>query len=326
MSANVVLRLLWFNNIGDAERSARNRGDCGFQSARSTSACLDDGRRRAGGIGCGLSRTVSQSFRYRPISSACRRAPRSAPFSAFIFHFGVFGIQALAFAGGLAAVAAVYLIGALPAPPRSDLASSLVLAGVVIGTLLGSVVGLIKYLADPYNQLPAITFWLLGSLTGITAADLFGHLCRRPIRSRTALPVALAHQRPDFGRRRGSGVGRRCAPAPPGGGGGGDPDDRLSGFRQRHHRLDRFIDFSHFARLLVGPYFARLLPATLILGAGYLLGVDTLARTISTIVVPAGRAHGVYRHAVLHLGACRVAQGMAIVSAMNLRVEELSFG
>jgi iron complex transport system permease protein len=46
----------------------------------------------------------------------------------------------------------------------------------VIGTLLGSVVGLIKYLADPYNQLPAITFWLLGSLTGITASDLWAIL------------------------------------------------------------------------------------------------------------------------------------------------------
>ena len=44
----------------------------------------------------------------------------------------------------------------------------------------------------------------------------------------------------------------------------------------------------HFARLLVGPDFARLLPATVILGAGYLLGVDTLARTISTIEVPLG--------------------------------------
>ena len=44
----------------------------------------------------------------------------------------------------------------------------------------------------------------------------------------------------------------------------------------------------HFARLLVGPDFGRLLPAAVLLGAGYLLGVDTLARTISTIEVPLG--------------------------------------
>jgi len=39
----------------------------------------------------------------------------------------------------------------------------LVLTGVVVGALLGAGVGLVKYLADPYNQLPAMTFWLLGS-------------------------------------------------------------------------------------------------------------------------------------------------------------------
>ena len=58
------------------------------------------------------------------------------------FSLGGFGIQALAFAGGLAAVAAVYVIGTLLR--YHDPIIHLVLAGVVIGTLLGSVVGLIK--------------------------------------------------------------------------------------------------------------------------------------------------------------------------------------
>ena len=53
---------------------------------------------------------------------------------------------------------------------------TLVLAGVLIGTLLGSCVSLVKYLADPYNQLPAITFWLLGSLSGLTVRDLLSTL------------------------------------------------------------------------------------------------------------------------------------------------------
>ena len=48
----------------------------------------------------------------------------------------------------------------------------LVLTGVVIGSLLGAGVGLVKYLADPYNQLPAMTFWLLGSLAATSVADL----------------------------------------------------------------------------------------------------------------------------------------------------------
>ena len=46
----------------------------------------------------------------------------------------------------------------------------LVLSGIVVGSLLGAGVGLVKILADPYDQLPAMTFWLLGSLAGTTAA------------------------------------------------------------------------------------------------------------------------------------------------------------
>ncbi len=44
----------------------------------------------------------------------------------------------------------------------------------------------------------------------------------------------------------------------------------------------------HFARLLVGPDFARLLPAAMLLGAGYLVAVDTLARTIAPLEIPLG--------------------------------------
>src|SRR5271166_104956 len=65
------------------------------------------------------------------------------------FSLGVLGIECLAFAGGLVAVAGVYLIGTLV--PARDPILLLVLAGVVIGALLGAGVGLVKYLADPYN-------------------------------------------------------------------------------------------------------------------------------------------------------------------------------
>ena len=86
------------------------------------------------------------------------------------FSLDVIAIEAMAFVGGLAAVAAVYLIGS--ALRGSDTILSLVLTGVVVGSLLGACVGLVKYLADPYNQLPAITFWLLGSLSAIASHDL----------------------------------------------------------------------------------------------------------------------------------------------------------
>lgn len=46
------------------------------------------------------------------------------------------------------------------------------LAGVAIGALLGACISLLKVLADPYDQLPAIAFWLLGSLAHVTRGDL----------------------------------------------------------------------------------------------------------------------------------------------------------
>src|SRR5207249_3512491 len=88
-----------------------------------------------------------------------------------------------AFVGGLAAVGLVYAVASRLR--GHDPLLALVLTGVVIGSLLGSVIALLKYLADPYNQLPAITFWLLGSLSSISSKDLavaaplaVGTLCR----------------------------------------------------------------------------------------------------------------------------------------------------
>src|ERR1700736_6033841 len=84
--------------------------------------------------------------------------------------FGILAIQAVAFVGGLIAVAAVYVIGS--GVWAGDPILVLVLTGVVVGSRFGAGVGLVKYLADPYNQLPAMTFWLLGSLSATTAPDL----------------------------------------------------------------------------------------------------------------------------------------------------------
>ena len=80
-------------------------------------------------------------------------------------------IELLAFVGGLATVA---LVVALSRALRGagDLLV-LVLAGIVVGALAAAAISLVKILADPYDQLPAITFWLLGSLTGVKSSDVW---------------------------------------------------------------------------------------------------------------------------------------------------------
>jgi iron complex transport system permease protein len=201
------------------------------------------------------------------------------------FSLGVFGIELLAFAGGLAAVAAVYVIGSML---RSrDPILVLVLAGVVIGALLGAGVGLVKYLADPYNQLPAMTFWLLGSLAATSVSDLLPLL--GPVAIGTVVLVALRWRMnvmslPDEEARA---LGVATGPL------------RIAIVTAATLVTSASVATSgiigwvglvvpHLARALVGPDFPKLLPTSALLGGGYLLFIDTLARTAAPIEIPLG--------------------------------------
>jgi iron complex transport system permease protein len=198
---------------------------------------------------------------------------------------GVFAIQTLAFAGGVLAVASVYAIGS--AVRARDPVLVLVLAGVVIGTLLGAGVGLIKYLADPYNQLPAMTFWLLGSLAATAASDLiplFG-----PVALGTLTLFALRWR-----------MNVMSLP---------DDEARALGIATGPLRIAIVaaatlvtsasvatagiigwvgLVVPHIARTLVGPDFGRLIPASALIGGGFLLLIDTLARTAASVEIPLG--------------------------------------
>jgi iron complex transport system permease protein len=201
------------------------------------------------------------------------------------FSLGVFAIQAFAFVGGLVAVAAVYTIGT--AIRTRDPVLVLVLAGVVIGSLLGAGVGLVKYLADPYNQLPAMTFWLLGSLAAVHVNDLVPLL--GPVLIGSVVLILLRHR-----------MNVMSLP---------EEEARALGVPTGPLRIAIVVAATlvtsasvatagiigwvglvvpHLARSLVGPDFARLLPVAAILGGGFLLFIDTLARTMAQIEVPLG--------------------------------------
>ena len=193
--------------------------------------------------------------------------------------------QAFAFAGGLAAVGLVYGVGSRLR--GHDPLLALVLTGVVIGTLLGSAIALLKYLADPYNQLPAITFWLLGSLASISPRDISYAI---PLVLVGLVPMLLLRWR----------VNLLALP---------DDEARALGVDTRRLRtvvvacatlmtaavvaISGIIGWvglliPHAARLLVGPDFGRLLPLAMLMGAAFMLAVDTLCRTLATIEVPPG--------------------------------------
>jgi iron complex transport system permease protein len=205
--------------------------------------------------------------------------------AAIFLSMNIFGTQMLAFAGGLVAVGLVYGVGSRLR--GHDPLLALVLTGVVIGTLLGSAIALLKYLADPYNQLPAITYWLLGSLASVSPKDL---AVSAPLALVGLVPMLLLRWRMNLLAL---------------------PDDEARALGVDVRRLRTLVVacatlmtasvvaisgiigwigllIPHAARLVVGPDVGRLLPLAMLMGAGFMLAVDTLCRTIASIEVPPG--------------------------------------
>jgi len=201
------------------------------------------------------------------------------------FSLGVIAIQGLAFVGGLIAVAAVYLIGS--AVRSRDPVLVLVLTGVVIGALLGAGVGLVKYLADPYNQLPAMTFWLLGSLAAVNVTDLvpllgpvtLGSLMLLVLRWRLNVMSLPDEEARALGVPTGPLRVAIVAAA-----------TLVTSASVATAGIIGWVGLvvPHIARTLVGPDFARLVPAAALIGGGFLLMIDTLARTVAAIEIPLG--------------------------------------
>lgn len=80
---------------------------------------------------------------------------------AILMGFGIIGTQFTALAFGIIAVILTYIAG----KGKGKSLNSVVLAGIMIGSLFTALVSLVKFVADTESQLPAITFWLMGSFS-----------------------------------------------------------------------------------------------------------------------------------------------------------------
>lgn len=194
-------------------------------------------------------------------------------------------IQLAAFCSGLLTVGLVCLVSQAARFHSPTLA--LVLSGIAIGALCGAGISLAKILADPYRDLPSMTFWMLGALNSVTLDDLLPTL---PVMLAGMLPLALLRWRMNLLSL-------------------DDEEAQALGVNVRRTRLLFILSATlmtsasvaitgiigwvglvipHIARLWVGPDFRRLLPASLCLGAGFLVLTDTVARTLFPIEVPLG--------------------------------------
>ena len=80
-------------------------------------------------------------------------------------------VQLSAFALGFVAVIVTYL-SSRRVGRGANMTLLLVLCGLIVGTLFQAFVSIIKYTADPESKLPEITYWLMGSISKVTWADL----------------------------------------------------------------------------------------------------------------------------------------------------------
>ncbi|MDK2821625.1 MAG: iron complex transport system permease protein [Clostridia bacterium] len=203
---------------------------------------------------------------------------------AIYFSFGILGIQVMSFLFGLTAVFLTYVISN---KIRHDAILTLVMAGIVVGTLFSSGTSLIKYIADPFDKLPAITFWLMGSLSSINSRDVYISII--PIFA-GLIPLYLLRWHLNVLSL-------------------GEEEARALGVDTSRLRLlvilcstlmtASAVSISgiigwigliipHLARMLTGPNYKDLLPASIFIGSSYLLLVDDIARGLASAEIPLG--------------------------------------
>ncbi len=203
---------------------------------------------------------------------------------AILLGAGYFGISAAAFCCGLLAVAAAWLVSRLS---KADQAVVLILAGMMISSLFSAGTSFVKLVADTQQQLPAITYWLMGSLSSIKDKDVVF----------LAIPVALGMIPLFFLRWRMNllTVGEEEAQSM------GVNTRRLRGavivcatlLTSASVAVSGMIGWvglviPHFCRMLFGYDYRRLIPAGALFGAAFLLAVDDIARLVTTGELPLG--------------------------------------
>lgn len=193
-------------------------------------------------------------------------------------------ITVFAFLASLLSVALVYLVGN---HTRGNRVVNLLLAGIMVGSLFSACTSYIKLVADPTNQLPQITYWLMGSLSGTRMGKVrFAAVCMAV----GLVPLLLLRWRmnlltlsPDEARAMGVHTDRL----------------RLAVILSSTVLTAAAVSVSgmigwvglvipHLSRRIVGSDCRRLMPMSCLFGAAFLLLVDNMARCLTATEIPIG--------------------------------------
>ena len=241
-------------------------------------------------VGCGLSaagtgyQTVFQNPMAAPdILGASSGACFGAALAIMTGQSAVM-ITVFAFLASLLSVALVYLVGN---HTRGNRVVNLLLAGIMVGSLFSACTSYIKLVADPTNQLPQITYWLMGSLSGTRMGTVrFAAVCMAV----GLVPLLLLRWRmnlltlsPDEARAMGVHTERL----------------RLAVILSSTVLTAAAVSVSgmigwvglvipHLSRRIVGSDCRRLMPMSCLFGAAFLLLVDNMARCLTATEIPIG--------------------------------------
>ena len=192
--------------------------------------------------------------------------------------------QIFAFVFGLISVSVTYLISK---SYKNGGILVLVLSGVAISAFFGALVSAVKFIADPDDKLPEIVYWLMGSLASITVDKLI--MISVPIIIGVVILMLLRWRINLLSM--------------------GDEEAQALGLNPSRTRLiviaactlltSAAVSVSgiigwlglvipHMTRMIVGPDNKILIPASLSLGASFLLLIDNISRAVISIEIPIG--------------------------------------
>jgi len=201
---------------------------------------------------------------------------------AILLGAGLVTRQVFAFIGGITAVLITSLV---PRILRNRSNMMLVLSGIIVGGFLSSVLAIMKFVAEEQTELSSIVFWQMGSLSSILGRELLAILPVFLVCSNLLLLLSWRINILAFG----------------------DVEARTLGVNVRQVRGIVIVCASlltasavsisgtigwiglvvpHLGRLVVGSDNTRTMPLAILIGSLFMLLIDTLARTVSSVEVP----------------------------------------
>lgn len=233
--------------------------------------------------------TYQGMFRNPMVSPSILGVSAGAGFGAvlgILLGFSHLLLQISSFTFGIIAIISVYLIS-LSTGKKHDKCLTLILSGMIVGTVFSALISILKYIADPDDTLPSIVYWLMGGLSDIESSDL---IFISIIAFSGLLFLSLSGRKLDMLAF-------------------GDDEAKTMGLNVNRFRFlviaiatlltASAVSISgivgwvgllipHISRMLVSAKNSVLLPSSFLIGGCFLLLVDNFSRSVSAMEIPLG--------------------------------------